>query len=361
MKRSAALRVEALEDRSVPAGTVTIVGWGAGNINIIGDPLANDIDVTGSGPSQLTITGNAGTTLNSAGVPAAWVSSSTSTQVIINLPSPLVLGQLFISLRAGNDRVGVFNTIAGGNIIILPGDGDDKVLMGADTTLMGLFIRETLGDDYVQLDNVKARDPSLISLNLGNDKLLILGAGTVFDDDLTILGGAGSDFINFKPGQSRIMGDLLIDTSAVPGDGGDTLVVDWAVNPTDPPTLFVNGNTTILTGDGADKIIFGAGTGMGRSAILGVPSQGLIPSVNIRMGNQNDQIFASRVGFQLLNANLGNGNDQVLNIWGTAGVSVASGSILDGSLPNPPPPPVPGDQLPSGWSAPPGLTVVGFP
>jgi hypothetical protein len=359
MKRSAALRVEALEDRSVPAGTVTIVGWGAGNINIIGDPLANDIDVTGSGPSQLTITGNAGTTLNSAGVPPAWVSSSTPTQVIINLPSPL--GQLFISLRAGNDRVGVFNTIAGGNIIILPGDGDDTVLMGADTTLKGLFIRETLGDDYVQLDNVKARDPSLISLNLGNDKLLILGPGTVFDDDLTILGGAGSDFIRFKPGQSSIMGDLLIDTSAVPGDGGDTLVVDWAVNPTDPPTLFVNGNTTILTGDGADKIFFGFGTGMGRSAILGVPSQGLIPSVNIRMGNQNDQIFASRVGFQLLNANLGNGNDQVLNIWGTAGVSVASGSILDGSLPNPPPPPVPGDQLPASWSAPPGLTVVGFP
>jgi hypothetical protein len=108
MKRSAALRVEALEDRSVPAGTVTIVGWGAGNINIIGDPLANDIDVTGSGPSQLTITGNAGTTLNSAGVPPAWVSSSTPTQVIINLPSPVSVSSL--SAFEPATTVSVFST-----------------------------------------------------------------------------------------------------------------------------------------------------------------------------------------------------------------------------------------------------------
>ena len=349
------LQIEWLEDRCVPAGTVTIVGWGPGNINIIGDALANDVDVTGSSPSQLTITGNAGTTLNSAGVPAAWVSSSTSTQVIINLPSPLVLGQLFINLRAGNDIVNIFNVTAGGSIIIVPGDGDDQVKMGADVTLKALLIRETLGDDFVQLDNVKARDPSWISLSAGNDKLLIAGAGTVFYSDLTILMGAGSDFLHFIPGVSRIMGNLLIDTSAVQGDGGDTVLVDYAVNPTDPPTLFVNGNTTILTGNGADKIIFGAGPGMGRSAILGVPNQGVNPSVSIIMGNQSDKIFASRVGFSVLNAQLGAGDDTVLNNWGAASVSVAPGSVLNGG------PHFMGDTLPSGWTAPPNLTVTGFP
>jgi hypothetical protein len=64
MKRSAALRVEALEDRSVPAGTVTIVGWGTGNINVIGDPQDNQIEITQpGGPATLRITGLSGTTL----------------------------------------------------------------------------------------------------------------------------------------------------------------------------------------------------------------------------------------------------------------------------------------------------------
>lgn len=356
---SRTLQIEWLEDRCVPAGTVTIAGWGAGNINIIGDLLANDIDVTGSGPSQLTITptSSSGTTLALGTIPAAWVSSSSPSQVIINLPSPLVLGQLFIDLKAGNDIVNIFNATAGASIIILPGDGDDQVKMGADATLKALLIRETLGNDFVQLDNVKARDPSWISLSAGNDKLLIAGAGTVFGDDLTILMGAGSDSLRFIPGQSKIMGDLLIDTSAASGDGGDTVLVDYASAPfpLDPPTLSVNGNTTILTGNGADKIIFGAGTGMGQSAELGVPNQGVIPSVSIRMGNQNDRIWARRVDFSVLNAQLGNGDDQVMNDWGTFSVSVAAGSLLNGG------PHVSGDTLPSVWTAPAGLTVTGFP
>jgi hypothetical protein len=77
MKRSAALRVEALEDRSVPAGTVTISGWGTGNINVIGDPQDNQIEITQpGGPATLRITGLSGTTLALGTIPASWVSST---------------------------------------------------------------------------------------------------------------------------------------------------------------------------------------------------------------------------------------------------------------------------------------------
>jgi len=57
------LWLEALEDRCVPAGgTVTVAGWGLGNVNLVGDANANDITVNLS-PNGINITGNNGTTL----------------------------------------------------------------------------------------------------------------------------------------------------------------------------------------------------------------------------------------------------------------------------------------------------------
>jgi hypothetical protein len=243
-----------------------------------------------------------------------------------------------------------------GSLIVLPGDGNDQVNIGSIRTMKQLAIRETTGNDVVVLDAVYAHDPSLISLNLGNDKLTILGSGTQFDSDLTILTGAGSDMVRFSPGQSLIKGNLLIDTSAQSGDGGDSVLVDYSTT-AGVPTLKVLGNTTIRTGDGADLIRFGLGSGIGPSVELGAAASN---TITIEMGNHNDRIFAARAKLQKLTAKLENGDDQVLNNWGaplggTTTVTVASGSILDGG------PHVSGDILPPGWSAPTGLTVVGFP
>jgi hypothetical protein len=332
-----------------------VAGWGLGNVNLVGDANANDITVNLS-PNGINITGNNGTTLTLTPPPAGWlVVLNTPTNIILVPPSPS-FGQLFIDLKAGDDVLGVFgpDTLMG-SLIVLPGDGNDQVNIGGIRTMKQLAIRETTGNDVVVLDAVYAHDPSLISLNLGNDKLTILGSGTQFDSDLTILTGAGSDMVRFSPGQSLIQGNLLIDTSAQSGDGGDSVLVDYSTT-AGVPTLKVLGNTTIRTGDGADLIRFGLGSGIGPSVELGAAASNTI----IEMGNHNDRIFAARAKLQKLTARLQNGDDQVLNNWGaplggTTTVTVASGSTLDGG------PHVSGDILPPGWTAPAGLTVVGFP
>mgnify|MGYP001091472100 CR=1 FL=1 len=358
MKRSAALRVEVLEDRSVPAGTVTISGWGAGNINVIGDGQDNNITITQPGGlNTLTITGNSGTTLALGTIPASWVSSSTPTQVDLALPSPLNINNLFVDLRVGNDLLGIFNVATVGNLIAASSGGggidNDTYRLGADNAGKALLIRDSFGSNRATLDAVAAQDPSTIFFGAGKDHLLITGSGTIFADDLNIYMGAGSDIVRFVPGTSLIQGDLLINTTSSVGDGGDAVLIDWATSPTAPPTLQVDGNTTIVTGNGADLIRFGFGTGQtGPSAKLGAT---LNNTVNINTGNHNDKIFASRVQFAVLSVQLGSRDDQVLNNWGAASVSVAPGSLLNGG------PHISGDILPSGWTAPAGLTVTGFP
>ncbi len=357
-KIACTLQTEWLEDRCVPAGTVTISGWGAGNINVIGDGLDNDIAITQTGgPNTLTIMGNSGTTLALGTIPASWVSSSTPTQVDLALPSPLNINNLFVDLRVGNDRLGIFNVTTGGNLLVASSGGggidNDTYRLGADSAGKALLIRDPFGHNRATLDAVKAQDPSTIFFGAGNDYLLIAGSGTIFADDLNIYMGAGSDIVRFVPGTSLIQGDLLINTTSSVGDGGDAVLIEWATSATDPPTLQVDGNTTILTGNGADLVRFGFGTGQfGPSAKLGATPNN---TVNINTGNHNDKIFASRVQFAVLSVQLGSGDDQVLNNWGSASVSVAPSSLLNGG------PHVSGDSLPSPWSAPPGLTVTGFP
>jgi hypothetical protein len=365
MKRSAALRVEALEDRSVPAGTVTISGWGTGNINVIGDPQDNQIEITQpGGPATLRITGLSGTTLALGTIPASWVSSTVPstppfTQVDLDLSSvSLVINQLFVDLRAGNDTLSINGVTTAGNLIAASsgntGSDNDVYRLGADHAGRALLIRDIFGSNRAILDAVTAQDPSTIFFGAGNDFLLIAGSGTIFANDLNIFMGAGSDIVRFVPGTSLIQGNLLINTTSNVGDGGDAVLIEWATSPTAPPTLQVDGNTTIVTGNGADLVRFGFGTGTGSSAKLGATANN---TVNINTGNHNDKIFASRVQFPLLTVLLGNGDDQVLNNWGTAGVSVAPGSVIDGG------PHVSGDTIP--WTPPPppppGLTAINFP
>ncbi|MDW8224120.1 MAG: hypothetical protein RMJ82_14350 [Gemmatales bacterium] len=361
MNQRLLLSVERLEDRSVPAGTVTISGWGTGNLNIVGDAQSNDIVITGS-PNGIQITAQSGTTLSLGPFPLAWgwtVTTSLPTQVFLVPTSTTPLGQLMIDLKAGDDQVGVFGlqgTVqANGNILIMPGDGNDTVRLGADATAKALLIRDDLGNDVVHLDAVSARDPSQIVLGAGNDSILIAGTGTIFDSHLTLLTGAGSDRVRFVPGQSWIKGNLWIDTSAPMGDGGDTVLVDNAATATAPHTLRVSGTTTIKTGNGADLVRFGLSSGPGPSVDLGGGSN----PTTIEMGNHNDRIGIERALFAQLTVKLEDGIDQVLNNWGGASVSLAPGSVLDFGPPNPP---LGSDSpLPSGWTSPPGLTVLNHP
>jgi hypothetical protein len=267
----------------------------------------------------------------------------------------LVINQLFVDLRAGNDTLSINGVTTAGNLIAASsgntGSDNDVYRLGADHAGRALLIRDTFGSNRAILDAVTAQDPSTIFFGAGKDFLSIAG-GNIFASDLNIFMGAGSDIVRFVPGTSLIQGNLLINTTSNVGDGGDAVLIEWATSPTAPPTLQVDGNTTIVTGDGADLVRFGFGTGTGPSAKLGATANN---TVNIDTGNHNDRIFASRVQFPLLTVQLGNGDDQVLNNWGTAGVSVAPNSVIDGG------PHVSGDTIP--WTPPPpsGLTAINFP
>ena len=231
------------------------------------------------------------------------------------------------------------------------------------------------GHDSVYLNDIKGNSLS-ITLGAGNDTLLVhqlrtnsfsvdLGSGDdqatftgnntfgFFDSPhntwgggLTVLGGAGRDTLSFA-GTTVVGNKLSIDLGA----GPDRLFVAAAANTTDPPTLKVDGpdgqiNTTILTGTGNDVVRFGTGSGSGKSVQFE-------DETRLNLGSGDDALYVRNAIFNLIIALLGDGNDKVLNNWGSSNVTVGSGSKLHGG---------PGiDVLPASWTTPTNLTVLAIP
>jgi len=161
-----------------------------------------------------------------------------------------------------------------------------------------------------------------------------------------VLGGAGRDTLSFA-GTTGVGNKLSIDL----GGGPDRLFVAAAANTTDPPTLKVDGpdgqiNTTILTGTGNDVVRFGTGSGSGKSVQFE-------DETRLNLGSGDDALYVRNAIFNLIIALLGDGNDKVLNNWGSSNVTVGSGSKLHGG---------PGiDVLPASWTTPTNLTVLAIP
>ncbi|MCS7022302.1 MAG: hypothetical protein NZ703_08075 [Gemmataceae bacterium] len=344
--RRSQLGVELLEDRSVPAGVVNVIGASPDNITIVGDNLANDITISMSG-NGISIQANGTTTLTlSPNTPGSWVVSQTPTLIVLNPNgpnNPPTLGNLFVDMRDGDDVVGAFSLSSSGNQVFSLGNGNDKLNVGACNVGGALIVRDITGNDTVTIDNTRANLNSFINLTSGNDKVYIAGSGTAFNQDLMISMAAGDDLVRFIPGQSVINGNLGIYTGA----GNDRVLVDGA-SPGTPATLKVNGNTLIQTGSNNDRVIFGTPGSMTGATVD-------LAATVIDMGSGKDEIGMRDAIMSLLIALLGDDDDQVLNNWGAANVTVGFGSLLDGGNQ------MVADTLPSGWSAPAGLSVVGFP
>jgi hypothetical protein len=301
------LQVEVLEDRSVPA--VTVLGANAADVSITGDNQSNDIFVTLSSQG-IEVHANGSTTLAlNPSTPANWIVTNTSTLIILNPNGPNqspTLDNLYISML----------------------NGDDKVSIGACTINNNLVIRDSPGgNDIVIIDNTIVGNNTYIYLTSGNDKVF----------------PGGNDVVRFIPGTVIVGGNLGILT----GGGRDRVLVDPGTS--GAVTLKVFGTTSIRTGLGNDLVSFGVPF----STTTG-PTVDLQATV-IDTGAGNDRIYMRDAIMSLLVALLGDGDDTVMNKWGTDNVTVGFGSLLDGGNH------IITDSLPSSWTPPANLTVINFP
>jgi hypothetical protein len=110
------LEMESLENRQMLAGNVSAVITGAGNLVVTGDGAANEIDVAIDSTGQVSITGNAGTTVD-----------------IGNLATAQVSGDVRINLGGGDDVVSLYGVDSSApirNVSINTGTGDDSAIVG---------------------------------------------------------------------------------------------------------------------------------------------------------------------------------------------------------------------------------------
>jgi len=315
------LQVEVLEDRSVPA--VTVLGANAADVSITGDNQSNDIFVTLSSQGiELHANGSTTLALNPS-TPANWIVTNTSTLIILNPNGPNqppTLDNLYISML----------------------NGDDKVSIGACTINNNLVIRDSPGgNDIVIIDNTIVGNNTYIYLTSGNDKVFL--TSSQFSNNVFISTAGGKDVVRFIPGTVIVGGNLGILT----GGGRDRVLVDPGTS--GAVTLKVFGTTSIRTGLGNDLVSFGVPF----STTTG-PTVDLQATV-IDTGDGDDRIYMRDAIMSLLVALLGDGDDTVMNNWGTDNVTVGFGSLLDGGNH------ITSDILPPGWTPPANLTVINFP
>jgi hypothetical protein len=381
------LTLERLEERDVPAGIVSVFAQldpsmitpTRIHLAIVGDGLDNQMDIIrNSGEVKVVAQGT--TVLNYIGSVTATV-----TPLEITFGSATNgIRDLSVSLGGGSDLVRIVNNDTNnfGEVEVDLGSGNDSFLLAGvspiDNGILNLSLNSGSGNDSIFIYNsfFPGGNTSLqlgeghdiiagsgifswgtlsVDMGNGNDQGIFSGTNSfgyydIFDDSwsggLTVVGGAGNDVLTFT-GQTEVLNKLNINL----GDGNDRLLVAAAANTSDPATLSVDGpdgqiNARIRLQAGNDLVRFGIGSGSG-------PSVNFADQTRLELGSGDDRLFIRNAIFNLLIALLGDGNDQVLNNWGSSGVTVGAGSKLHGGAGV--------DVLPSGWTTPTNLTILAIP
>jgi hypothetical protein len=287
-------RLESLESRLPLAGNVTAELSG-GQLTILGDSADNDIVVVQSGDT-VTITGNAGTTIN--GAPAAAFTTSGLEKAEFKMESGddhLFLinvdpsGDVVVEMGDGNDIAEASNVDAGANFTIKSGKGDDLVGV-ANSSAGGDMNVEFEGKATLFLTRLNVTKNLSVDTD-GDDQISIDGVITV-GEDLTVSTGKGNDVVT--------VADLV---TAAPVSVGKSLRIDTdrgndRVNLVD---VVVGEDIYVNTGKGND------------TATLTDVSSGKSLSVNTDDGNDRvtatnvsaavDAIFAGGAGFDIFDDN----------------------------------------------------------
>lgn len=177
------LSLQHLEDRTVPAGTVSAV-VADGILYVQGDDAGNALWVQVTGPGEVTVMPYDQTT----SVNGHTAADGPDNQAVFTG----VTRGYHLALGGGNDVLVVDGAQKRTSLFIDMGSGDDAVHVGHGRSTRGTTILTGPGDDYVSIGGSDLRGGTTIDTGDGSDTVN-LGGGRY--DRLTLAGGAGSNVL----------------------------------------------------------------------------------------------------------------------------------------------------------------------
>jgi VCBS repeat-containing protein len=162
-RRSFFAAVEHLEDRSVLAGNV-LASVAGGNLFLIGDASANQLEVTRLGANNVQITSLDGTTINGQTGPV------TLNNVRTGITAALGDGDDVLRLT-GASSTSPFEVL--GNAMVNSGEGDDTIVLTNFSTRGALLLMTQGGDDTITADGLQVQNPAVIHTGAGEDNVSI--------------------------------------------------------------------------------------------------------------------------------------------------------------------------------------------
>jgi hypothetical protein len=255
----AALALQTLEGREVPAGNVTASLSGAGVLTLVGDNAGNAITLRVTGTS-VTVTGNAGTTVNGqASVSAAAVvrgvqaNMNGGDDVIRSGPVAnfLVPGAVNVNLGAGNNTLSLATAgrVALGSLGVTGGAGNDTVNVAGGffrgSTITGtVSLALGTGANAVTLRRLVVGGAVSVATGDGADTLTI-GSSTFLNTFSADLGAGNDAFLFAQAAGAPSPVDFRRAVSIQGGAGNDTLLLGRAVT---------------AGGDANSRVVFNGGT-----------------------------------------------------------------------------------------------------
>lgn len=291
-----------LEMRQLLAGDVAVT-HNSGILNVLGDGLANEIQIVGTANGGATLVGTANTTIN-GGTTSFVVESG--------------LRQVNIRLGNGNDVVDLSGLVLSDRLII-DGDGGNDQIGIRDINIRFLEVDGGTGDDVLEFHNAYSRRDIRIRGQAGNDTVSITAMAA--DRNFYLDTGDGSDTIaidNLGVRKSIQIDsgsgdDALFMTGEVYGyktkirlsDGNDVLGVVPQTSGSNTTATFRR-RLDINAGAGDDNVLFAAGVtsnrktkldGAAGSDSLGTSNSGLSGQraerfENLQLGNLNQALDA---------------------------------------------------------------------
>jgi hypothetical protein len=185
-------------------GDVNVVLAKKGELQLVGDDLANDVQITrDTVTKEFVVTGRNGTTVNGAdSMRLVGVRSIRATlnggDDVLAMGGFNLKGFINVDLGAGNNTISLYNMIVVGRVIVHGGDGDDTISVLAGCDLRGGGVIDAgEGVNHVAISDSYVRGPMKILAGGGGNLIEIHRDGFTSDASLTISTGSGDDTVDF--------------------------------------------------------------------------------------------------------------------------------------------------------------------